>query len=452
MASNSTADNAHIIAAEIEALRGRLMELEALEQSTQNTQPKPKPKEALLERWERARETHGTRTERQLWKQEERRRREALLLDNTAYLGGRKWLRKVEDEAQRKMSEDVKYNMRLLRLRMDWERKNAFHHSQIKGRPDEHGDAGLESDESDFLSDYSDATEEHAVRRQLIQKNWEFERQALELEYRMKVAKRARKKERERAFQQELAHQREPPEEWKWKGENPGMLRDASPVRPSLRMPRPSPPRRRDFIYSSHDSELHPISLDPGDVDNARDERGKGEYMPPFLNRVEWAMFRNHSARAAWDGKFPALDILIGDPVIDFDVPQKYRIGPGDDRLGKKPLDILKWPTSDEASAIRAAPPLPERVRINSTQILSLLDRVHAGPLTGDGRISSLVLLRPFRILIHYDEAIKSQVEEFENDFTKHGALKPAVGPDSSPADPNQGAAGHGIVPPVPAH
>ncbi|KAK3299631.1 uncharacterized protein B0H64DRAFT_355851 [Chaetomium fimeti] len=437
VAAGSTADNANPIAAEIEALRQRLLELE---QMTQGTKPKPMG-EALRERWERARETHGARTERRLWKQEERRRKEALLLDNAGYVGGRQWMHKVEDEAQRKMSEDVKYNMRLLRLRKEWERKNAFHFAQTSGQPGEYGGVGLESDETDFLSDYSDATEEHAVRRQLLQKNWEFERHASELEYRMKIAKRARKRERERErdrdreLQRELALQREPRE--RLEIEKPEMPLHESPER----SPSPSP------------SPIFRTVIRP-DRKNTED-RGN---MRPVLKRVEWALFCLATRISGSD--FRALDILIGDPVIDFDVPKRYRVTSGhakrvDDKgVEKKPLDNLKWPPASdmEPSTTRTVPPLPERVRINSPQILALLDMVHEGSLAEDLNPSSLVLLRPFRILIHYDEAIRAQIKEVERQFAENGVPEAVMAPGSAPAAPVNGADDPTALPPRLAH
>ncbi|KAK4448913.1 hypothetical protein QBC34DRAFT_300198 [Podospora aff. communis PSN243] len=413
---------------EIEALRRRLLELE------QSVKPKLST-EALMARWDRTREMNGSRRERELWRQEEKRRKAALMRDNTAYVEGRKWWNKVEDETSRNISHDVKYNKRLLKLRKEWVRTRAFHDHATRtmghaGHTGGLGDGSQDSDSDnlDSLSDYSDATEEHAVRRQLLQKNWEFERQALELEYRMKVAKRARKLERERARRRE----------------------EAKPTEPAL------PPPRMEFPASREFSAARPTPSFVPDV-------------LPIVRRVEWGLFLTGfpslPGRTPSTGD-PVLDVLVGDPVIHFDLPSKHRTGsdgfldfsarlesgPSNPKGIGKPAEN-RPATEANAGVISTAPPLPERIRLYSRYIhgfLSTIGGIEAFPIT------SVVLLRPFRVLVHYSVPIRSRIAQMEHTLAQmqvSAASESKEASGSSPSMEQEGvppAANLGLDPDIP--
>ena len=115
------------------------------------------------------------------------------------------------------------------------------------------------------------------------------------------------------------------------------------------------------------------------------------------LNPVEWTTFR--ALRSA-DAAYFVIDILTEEPRLS------------DDR----------WRTSKARTVALTAPnvtvnlesgqgPLPERIRIRSKELIMILARIHGLKLLpdedGQDKNTSLVLLRPFKILSYYDTAIR---------------------------------------------
>lgn len=80
--------------------------------------------------------------------------------------------------------------------------------------------------------------------------------------------------------------------------------------------------------------------------------------------------------------------------------------------------------------------PMPERIRINSKEIIDVLSTIHGSPLCLDSTESSVVLLRPFRILNAYDKEIREIISGLE--------LKDAIEePDPSISVKHEGAKEH---------
>lgn len=66
--------------------------------------------------------------------------------------------------------------------------------------------------------------------------------------------------------------------------------------------------------------------------------------------------------------------------------------------------------------------PIPERIRINSKEIIDILSKVHGSPLCLDAiESSSVVLLRPFRILEAYGKEIREIISGLELETVKGG-------------------------------
>lgn len=64
--------------------------------------------------------------------------------------------------------------------------------------------------------------------------------------------------------------------------------------------------------------------------------------------------------------------------------------------------------------------PMPERIRINSKEIINVLSRVHGSPLCLDStESSSVVLLRPFRILDAYGKEIRETIARLTQEDVK---------------------------------
>lgn len=144
------------------------------------------------------------------------------------------------------------------------------------------------------------------------------------------------------------------------------------------------------------------------------------------LNRVEWSAFK---AIATADGLHPhVIDVLIGDPIID---EAKTSAGWMDDPLfgGRKSKEPT---TATQATSTRPKAPvmpqghaqLPERIRIHSNSLLTILGTIFDGMRfeTPDG--SGRVFYRPFKSLVYCKDALKEWCEKLEEKLSRKG---PAV-------------------------
>ncbi|RAH47338.1 ATP-binding protein, partial [Aspergillus brunneoviolaceus CBS 621.78] len=115
------------------------------------------------------------------------------------------------------------------------------------------------------------------------------------------------------------------------------------------------------------------------------------------LNRVEWASFSApyHQVKETF-----AIDVLEGEPVISF--MSYYR-----------PWWTMKKSVSEETKAPaakkRLAPPgqgpMPERIRINSRQILKILQKLEPDNFTDEDE--SLIMIRPFKALVFFEDQLR---------------------------------------------
>ena len=148
----------------------------------------------------------------------------------------------------------------------------------------------------------------------------------------------------------------------------------------------------------------------------------------PVLNRVGWQSFKERRRIRAAD--LFAIDVLDGEPIINFENDLSESIW------------RVKWATSQKKAANAAADAnaarvaksgpqvpgqalLPERIRIYSKQILDVLEQIHGASMSSHD--ASLVMIRPFRALVHYDTPIRQKLEQL-----RHAARNGAAADENS--------------------
>ncbi|KAH8770956.1 hypothetical protein F5883DRAFT_392916, partial [Diaporthe sp. PMI_573] len=115
------------------------------------------------------------------------------------------------------------------------------------------------------------------------------------------------------------------------------------------------------------------------------------------LNPMGWSVFR---LRRALPLQYSlVIDVLIEEPKFT-----NLRTSAAEDMNSKDDTARI----SKNSMPWTAEEPLPERIRINSKQIIDILSNIHGSPLHPEAdEISSVALLRPFKILIAYDKQIR---------------------------------------------
>ncbi|KAK3937299.1 hypothetical protein QBC46DRAFT_460969 [Diplogelasinospora grovesii] len=121
----------------------------------------------------------------------------------------------------------------------------------------------------------------------------------------------------------------------------------------------------------------------------------------PKHNRVDWFLFKK-LARVQ-ESEACVIDILIGKPI------------PADDRTDVRQshgLKALPWGVPDQE-------PLPERIRIHSTALMWILAEILGGnwkPI-GVNKYKTAVFIRPFKVLIDCERALRDRCEALEKKF-----------------------------------
>ncbi len=133
----------------------------------------------------------------------------------------------------------------------------------------------------------------------------------------------------------------------------------------------------------------------------SRPQSLKEEHAKQGFDYVDWRVFRSTKRRPIAESA--AIDILVGEPLDDvFD--------------GILTTDDLKEPTGTDTARLtcpEGQAPLPERIKINSIQLIDILSlicgwsglrEVQRGSRNAN---TSVVMLRPFRILTHFQNEIQ---------------------------------------------
>jgi hypothetical protein len=121
----------------------------------------------------------------------------------------------------------------------------------------------------------------------------------------------------------------------------------------------------------------------------------------PSVNRLEWSVFISPQTE-----RF-AIDVLDGEPILTF--ASFYRPWTARRNTAQHPE-----PTSAGAAKRKQLPPgqgaLPERIRINSRLIIKILQKID--PEAFSGAEEPLVMIRPFKALVYYEDQIRQIHQE----------------------------------------
>lgn len=159
-------------------------------------------------------------------------------------------------------------------------------------------------------------------------------------------------------------------------------------------------------------------NLDPDGVG-----AGNGKPGIRHLNPVGWSAFILRLVTGV-------IDVLIEEPRLSSDVKPWAKVKrekKDKEKHGKevnlrtpgaKNMSSKDDPTQgrQQSTPWTVQDPLPERMRINSKQIIDILSDIHGSPLCLDAsELSSVALLRPFRILHAYDKEIREMCSRLED-------------------------------------
>lgn len=153
-------------------------------------------------------------------------------------------------------------------------------------------------------------------------------------------------------------------------------------------------------------------------VDSQHAEDTADELMQPDnaflkLNYVDWIGF--DALRDVPEKESFVIDVLIGEPEINFGFSRRANRGRNAKRDDRK-QNIRREVSIDtkQPTALTGQSPLPERIRIHSTQLIRILEKVHGESVGSEG---PLIIIRPFRALIHYDKALRRWHWKLEKKF-----------------------------------
>jgi hypothetical protein len=143
----------------------------------------------------------------------------------------------------------------------------------------------------------------------------------------------------------------------------------------------------------------------------------------PQLNRVNWTQFKNS---VAGETRRYTIDVLIGPVKSRRHRRQEHlnlqRGGLDGSTLNPSTLDHAssqptESPTVDTSTAIDERTEthieMPERIRINCEKLLATLSDI-AGSSIGS---ESIIMIRPYKLLVRYDDAIRQRLQELETQY-----------------------------------
>lgn len=136
------------------------------------------------------------------------------------------------------------------------------------------------------------------------------------------------------------------------------------------------------------------------------------------LHPVKWEVFR--ALRFASEAACFAIDILIEEPRIS------DKTGGRHSKPNALIVDVQQTSGTGLSGELDGQGSLPERIRIHSRHLIMVLARIHGSNLISEenDKNASLVLLRPFRLLSHYDEQIRDWHSKLVHD---HSAPKSGI-------------------------
>ncbi|KAL6904149.1 hypothetical protein GGI43DRAFT_399718 [Trichoderma evansii] len=138
------------------------------------------------------------------------------------------------------------------------------------------------------------------------------------------------------------------------------------------------------------------------------------------LNPMDWKMFKFPHNPNQLESRYFVIDILIEEPAITFDdytnpwfvrrtVPQPQESTVGVMAKAEKSLSSWKEMVDDSDPSKQL---IPERIRIRSKYIIDILREIFELKLKSYDSNNGVVMVRPYRALVHYDKEIRAKYRE----------------------------------------
>ncbi|KAI1172279.1 hypothetical protein F4777DRAFT_582133 [Nemania sp. FL0916] len=121
------------------------------------------------------------------------------------------------------------------------------------------------------------------------------------------------------------------------------------------------------------------------------------------LDRVPWAKFQEYIGGSQF-----AIDVLVGPALVSDSIAEIQRKGGGE-------VPAATGQRKSVASAKPGQAPLPERIRINSKAILTVLSKFHGKAISSD--LSPVLMMQPFRALVFYKDEIREEKTKLESEL-----------------------------------
>ncbi|KAI4858888.1 hypothetical protein F4820DRAFT_467659 [Hypoxylon rubiginosum] len=131
------------------------------------------------------------------------------------------------------------------------------------------------------------------------------------------------------------------------------------------------------------------------------------DVIQPKLNHVDWISFK--ACGEVLEAASFMIDVLVGEPILPdslFSPVHVYRRKPATFQDEQKPKE----------SAISGQAPLPERIRLNSSVLLTLLSKIHGAEVSKKG--GAVVMVRPFKALSFYQVQLRDWYAKLRNNFS----------------------------------
>ncbi|KAI9838308.1 MAG: hypothetical protein M1819_005576 [Sarea resinae] len=155
--------------------------------------------------------------------------------------------------------------------------------------------------------------------------------------------------------------------------------------------------------------------LDEDGVDLKKSDKKPPKHIPviPKMRRVRWFEFKNKFSE---DDKPYAIELLTGPARYFWQLAADKKKNKRMIASGEQQTEDAKEPTlpADKSPSLKE---LPERIRINSMPIVTLMGEISSE----DWALEPTLVLRPFKILIYHEKAIRDHLSKLE---TKWGAIE----------------------------
>lgn len=173
-------------------------------------------------------------------------------------------------------------------------------------------------------------------------------------------------------------------------------------------------PIRRRRRRGSDATSVTSVSSDDYMSNDLADKRGdqpKGSTATiPQLNPVPWETFYGLRSNAGDICSPFAIDVLVGDPEPE-PSGKLYIAAPWRGRLAAPPRSAAHHAKTPGKSAAQGRTMLPERIRINSSAIVRILNRI----LGQEANTSvPMLMMEPYRALVHYKDEIRAWKTKLE--------------------------------------